>query len=110
MKTIIKNEIIDMEMADIFKVEMVDGKKCVSRWGFFADQGDGTCAIYKPEISVCGVDELYMIEEDGPAAIDIVDKNDIAEFLNGIRDELTGIPAAEVSMFTPCGWYFDTIV
>jgi hypothetical protein len=51
-----------------------------------------------------------MIEEDGPGAIDIVEESDIAGFLSTIHEELQGIPAAEVSMFTPCGWYYDTIV
>lgn len=110
MKTITNNTIKAMEMNDLFKVEIVDGKKRVSRWGFYADQGDGTYAVYKPEKAVCGVDELFMIEEDGPAAIDIVDKNEIVEFLEDIRGNLRGIPAAEVSLFTPCGWYYDTLV
>ena len=110
MRSITKNEIIAMEMNDIFQIEMIDGKKRVSRWGFYADQGDGTYAVYKPEIPVCSVDELYMIEEDGPAAIEIFEEVEIAEFLQGIHGEIQGIPAAEVSLFTPCGWYYDTIV
>jgi hypothetical protein len=104
-----KDKIQEMEMNEIFKVEVVNGKKQVSRWGFYADQGDGTYAIYKPEKPVCSVDALFMIEEDGPGAIDIVGESEIAKFLNEIG-ELRGIPAAEVSLFTPCGWYYDTIV
>lgn len=110
MKLMTKATIKAMEMNDLFKIEIVDGKKRVSRWGFYADQGDGTYAVYKPEKPVCEVDELFMIEEDGPGAIDIVGANDIAEFLEEIRGELRGIPAAEVSLFTPCGWYYDTLV
>jgi hypothetical protein len=98
-----------MEMNDIFKIEMVDGKKRVSRWGFFVNQGNGTYAVYKPEKPVCTVDELFMIEEDGPGAIDIVEEDEISMFLDEIGGNLHGIPAAEVSLFTPCGWYYDTI-
>ena len=103
----IANAVESLEMCDIFQV--IPGGK-VSRWGFFANQDNGTCVIYKPEVPVCSVDELYMIEEDGPGAIDIVEKEEIENFLNSISDELTGMPAAEVSLFTPCGWYYDTIV
>lgn len=112
MKTMIKNNSMlkAMEMAEIFKVEMVDGVKCVNRFGFYADQRDGTCAVYKPEIPVCHVDEFFGIEEDGPGDIEIVNTNEIVSFLNEIGKEIEGIPAHEVSLFTPCGWYYDTIV
>ena len=112
MKTVTKNNkmIRALEMAEIFKVEVVDGVKRVSRWGFFANQNDGTYAVYKPERPICDVDELYGIEEDGPGAIDIVDSEEINAFLHEIERNLRGLPTAEVSMFTPCGWYYDTII
>ena len=105
-KTMIKK----LEMAEIFNIEVVNGVKRVSRWGFFANQGDGTYAIYRPETPVCSVDEFFMIEEDGPGAIDIITKNELNDFLAQIKDEIQGIAGMEVSRFTPCGWYYDTIV
>lgn len=98
-----------LDMADLFQVEMVNGTKRVSRWGFFAKQDDGNYVIYKPEKPVCGVDELFMIDENGPGAIEIVSKNEIEAFVNEIANELKGVPAFSVSEKTPCGWYYDTL-
>ena len=103
-----KNMIKKLEMADIFHVESVDGKKRVSRWGFYADQGDGTYAIYRPENPVCEIEDLLYVDEDGPGAIDIVEANEIDKFLSAVGD-IHGIPAEEVSQFTACGWYYDSV-
>ena len=112
MKSMIKTDSLvkKLEMADIFRVEMADGKKRISRWGFYADQGDGTYAIYRPENPVCDINALlYVEDEDGPGAIDIVDEKEIHMFLDTIGN-VHGIPAADVSDRTACGWYYDTIV
>jgi hypothetical protein len=111
MKTMTENKtmIKKLEMADIFQVEKVDNEKRIRRWGFYANQGDGTYAIYRPENPVCNIDELLCIEEDGPGAIDIVKVEEIDAFLNSIGS-IRGIPAEEVSALTACGWYYDTII
>lgn len=109
MKTVVKNIIEAVELAEIFQVEVVDGQKRVNRWGFFVNHGDGTCAVYKPKRPICHVDEYFMIEEDGPGDILTVDRSEINNFLSEIGNELQGIAGSEVSAFTPCGWYYDTI-
>lgn len=104
----IEQKVKNMEMADIFEVTMVGGHKMVNRWGFFVDQGDGTYAVYKPQKPTCKASELFMIEEDEPGPILIVSANEVNEFIGS--KNIQGIAAMEVSDFTACGWYYDTIV
>lgn len=98
-----------LDMKDIFKIELVDGKKRVSRWGFFAKQKDGSYAIFKPETAVCAPNELFDIEDDGPGCIQIVNRNEIQSFVNAISHTVRGVPAMNVNDRFPCGWYYDTL-
>ena len=102
-----KTTIEKLEMCDILFVG--DDKKVV-RWGYYANQGDGTYAIYRPENPICNIKDVMTIYDDcDPGVIDIVDAEEINAFLASIG-EIKGIAASEVSAFTPCGWYYDTIV
>jgi hypothetical protein len=111
MKTAVNNNLIQtLEMSDIFEIEIVNNKKRVSRWGFFAKLKGDQYAIYRPERPICQVHELFMIEEDGPGTIEIVSKDEIQRFVSAIGGNINGVVGMEVSDFTPCGWYYDKIV
>ena len=96
-----------IEMADIFKVEKVNGSKQIRRWGFFANQYDGTYAIYKPEIAVCNIGDSVVDEE--PGMIQVVEKEEIYGFIDSLGN-IAGLPFMAVNDNTACGWYYDTIV
>lgn len=109
----IKNalKVESMEMAEIFQVESVNGEKRVNRWGFFAKQGNGECAIYKPQTISCLAEDLFdtINATEPPSAIIIVTETEVANFLRSVG-EIHGIAAVEVDENTACGWYFDTII
>ena len=98
------------EFADIFKVEMINGKKKINRWGFFVEQEDGTIAIYRPDVKVCDPDDLPFVYDDyGPGSIEIVAAEEVTTFLNSLGN-ICGIAGHAVSEFTDCGWYYDTLI
>jgi hypothetical protein len=101
--------ITQCELADIFNVSSVNGTKIVNRWGFYAQQEDGTYAIYRPQHPVCHADEMCVIEEDGPGDIEIVNEQTIKAFLDEVG-HIRGIPAYEVTNEIKDGWYYDTVL
>jgi hypothetical protein len=95
-----------VEMADLFRIEQIDGKKRINRWGFFAKEMDGY-AVYRPENPVVAIGQ-EIPDEDGPGAIDMLSECELYEFLASIG-EIKPIAMINVTVNTACGWYYDTM-
>lgn len=108
----IKTSVIisNLEMTDLFKVEMVNGQKVVNRWGFFVNQMDGTYAIYKPENTVVDIDDSVITGEENLGSIKVVSAKVLFTFIDSIKKDLKGISGIELNSETPCGWYYDTLI
>ena len=94
-----------LEMADIFKVEVKDGKKKVHRWGFYVKEGNGDYAIYTPTQIEYLAGEKPAIEDE-PGDIHMVKTSAISTFLSEIKGDLRHMDLAAVTPQTECGWYY----
>ena len=95
----------EYECASFFKIEVVNGKKKINRFGFFAEQPDGQFAIYKPDHIM--VDIGHDLSTDELGSIDVVSVYDICDFIESIHDEMLEIAWDAITDKTPCGWYYD---
>lgn len=103
------NAMEKLEYQEIFQVKE---DKTVERWGFFTQQPDGNYAICKPQNTSFKIGtydfngEFDM--EPGEIKEDI-EASEIQSFLDSLGT-IYAIPLRRVTLNTPAGWYYDSII
>ena len=96
---------------EIFEVIKVEGKKVINRLGFFSEVDEGKpYAWFKhanPIVDVdANLDDLFDVN-DGPGEILAMEESDIVEKIKNFLN-ITPLNMADVSIHTPCGFYFES--
>lgn len=96
---------------EVFEIKMMDGRKVINRLGFFDKVNENKPYAWyghiEPIVEIdAGLNELFDVDVE-PGAIEMMDEFEILNRLSNFTN-LTPLSMVEVSVHTPCGFYFES--